>query len=284
MTPASPEVPVLAGVGDLAGRFEAVICDVWGVVHDGCRAFPEALDGLTRLRAAGLPVALVSNTPRPHGPILDQLAGLGVDPRYFDELVTAGDVARAALLELSAGRRCYHIGPARDLPLFEGVAAIRVDSIAAADLIVCSGFADEERETAEDYRAYLAPAAAAGLPLYCANPDLGVFEGGKFLPCAGSIAKLYEEMGGAVRYFGKPYPEVYDWTLARLAAHRGKPLLRHRVLAIGDGLATDVAGARAQGMPVVLIASGLHRNELAGTSNKLFAKARPDWICERLRW
>lgn len=277
-------VSSVAGVGELAGRFDAVLCDVWGVVHDGYHAFPEALDGLVRLRAAGLTVALVSNTPRPHGPILDQLAGLGVDQRHFDELVTAGDVAGAALRELPAGSRCYHIGPARDLPLFDGVAATRTASAATADLIVCSGFADEERETAEDYRDRLAPAAAAGLPLYCANPDLGVFEGGKYLPCAGSIAKLYEDMGGPVRYFGKPYPAIYEWTLARLAAQRSAPLQRRRVLAIGDGLATDIAGARQQGLPVVLIASGLHRDELAGARGKLFAKVRPDWICERFQW
>lgn len=287
----------LSGFSSVAGEFEAVISDVWGVIHDGRAAFPAALDCLARLRARGLPVVLVSNTPRPAPPIHEQLAGLGVEVgEHYDALVTAGDIARALLIERFAGQRCYHVGPERDLPLFEQVPVQRVAAVDAADVLLCSGFVDEERETAEDYRALFTVAVARNLPLICANPDLIVHLGDDILLCAGTLAQFYSELGGTVHYCGKPYGGIYERALKVIGACRGRPVTPARLVAIGDAVHTDILGAQGLGIRSLLITSGIHRDLLgdllAAGGNEAEAVAAlgqthgavPEWIMGKLAW
>lgn len=244
-------VNIVAGLAPLLARAEGAIVDLWGVVHNGVAAFPEALDALARFRLQGGRVVLLSNAPRPFGVVLLQLDRLGVPRDLYDAVVTSGDATRAAL-EASPARRVLHIGPSRDLPLFEGLPMELAGGAHDADLAVCTGLVDDETETAQDYRPMLQHCLERGLRLLCANPDRIVQRGSHIIPCAGAVAKLYEEMGGTVEWHGKPYPSVYDRALAILDT------ARDRTLAIGDGIETDVPGANAQGIPVALVTGGVH--------------------------
>lgn len=280
-----PAFAPLSGLAAVADQFEAVLSDVWGVVHDGRAAFPAAVECLTRLRERGCAVVLLSNTPRPAPPIHEQLRAFGVVAgRHYDALVTAGDVARQLMIEDFSGARVFHLGPERDRPVFDQVPVTITDDLDQADVITCTGFRDEHRETAEDYRPFLTRARARNLPFICANPDIIVHHGADILPCAGAIAALYEEFGGVVHYCGKPHRPVYDRALRVASACHGRKLERSRVLAIGDGLHTDIQGAKAYGLPALFIASGIHRDQWAEGTALQQAGQAPDWVVDRLVW
>jgi len=281
----------VAGLRALAGRYDAVLCDIWGVIHNGVAAHPTAAEALRRFRGAGGAVVLVSNAPRPAEVIRPQLDGLRVPRDAYDAIVTSGDVTRRALRE-RATDAVHHLGPERDLPVFEGL-ALRFAPLDSADVVVCTGLLDDERETAEDYRPRLAAMRARDLPMFCANPDLVVERGGYLVPCAGAIAALYEAMGGTVHYAGKPHLPIYEASLERAAAAAGRPLEPARVLAIGDALRTDLAGALAFGVDALWIAGGIHAEEIdlaAGFDPTRAARwlaaqgARPIGFMEQLRW
>lgn len=294
--PKPGEVPVLSGIAEMASRFDVILCDVWGVLHDGERAHAAAGDALTRFRA--LPgerprrVVLVSNAPRPGASVQVQLDGFGLPRSAYDAIVTSGDLTRA-LIAAKADAPLYHLGPERDLPIFEGLPARRVPPEEAAQ-IVCTGLFDDEVETAEDYRSRLAPLRERGLPMICANPDLVVERGARLIPCAGAIASLYEAMGGTVIYAGKPHRPVYEAAVEAAAALDGlSPAAPDRVLAIGDAIRTDVAGAHGFGVASVLVARGIHAEELGCHAGEPLGEiahwleaqpVHPDAVVEVLRW
>lgn len=254
----------ISGLGEIAAGFDAVVCDVWGVLHNGERAYPAAADALMRFRAARGPVLLLSNAPRPAPGVAAHLRALGVPEGAYDAILTSGDAVRAELARRAAARPgtpVLHIGPERDRPLIEGIDIVRT-RIEQADLVLCSGLYDDETETPEDYRAMLAEAAARRLVMICANPDLKVERGDALIYCAGALAAVYETLGGTVLYFGKPHGPVYALATDRLAALAGRPLAPDRVLAIGDGLRTDVKGANAAGLRPLFVTAGLHAHEL----------------------
>lgn len=270
----------LRGLAAIADLHDAVLSDVWGVIHNGRTAFPAALHALYEMRQRDKPVVLVSNTPRPAPAIHEQLRGFGVHiGKHYDALVTAGDMARLLMTERFAGARAWHLGPTRDDAVFEQVPVTRVDKPEDAEIVVCTGFFHEERETAEDYRPLLEGFLGRVLPFICANPDLIVHRGDEVLPCAGAIAALYDEMGGPVHYCGKPYPQIYDGALTAVSACLGRVVDRARVLTIGDGLATDIKGAKSNGLPALFIASGIHRGEDLGDG-----PLQPDWVLDKLCW
>lgn len=248
--------PRVAGLATFAGRYDVLLCDVWGVVHDGVAAFPAACDALLRWRAGGGRVMLLTNAPRPSGPIHEQLARLGVPREAYDELLTSGDVTRE-ILAARPERRLVHVGPERDLPLYAGLPHTLVADD-EAEAVVVTGLTDDTRETPDDYRERLASLAARRLPLICANPDIVVERGAQRVWCAGALARVYEEFGGEVTLVGKPYPAVYEEARLRLSALYGKPFDRLRVMAIGDGLATDVRGAHGQKIDTLFVTGGIH--------------------------
>lgn len=285
------EIAQLTGLRPLSARYDLLLCDIWGVVHNGVAAFAAASDALSRFRQRGGTVVLVSNAPRPAESILPQLDGLGVPRAAYDSVVTSGDGTRAALVE-RAREAVHHIGPERDLPLFAGL-PLRFAPLDDAAAVVCTGLLDDQRETAEDYRERLELMRSRGLPMICANPDLVVERGDRLVPCAGAVAALYEEMGGAVIYTGKPHRPIYEASLERAAAIAGKPIDPARVLAIGDAIRTDIAGAAAFGIDAILIAGGIHAAEL-GLAGGLDGKhvrrwlaaqgARPIGVMDKLTW
>ncbi len=253
-------IPELPGLRDLAARYDAVICDVWGVVHDGLNAHPSAVDALRRYRAGGGRVLLLSNAARPGAAVARHMEAMGATNDAFDAILTSGDATRLAIQEAAARgvRRIFHLGPDRNLPTIDGAGA---DVVGAddAELCVCTGLVDDDVETPDAYADLLSRMRARGLEMLCANPDLMAERGPRLVFCAGSLAQAYEAIGGRVTYFGKPHAPVYARSLAMLGEVSGHPPAR--VLAIGDGLRTDVRGANAAGLDCLLITAGLHAGE-----------------------
>jgi HAD superfamily hydrolase (TIGR01459 family) len=275
----------------LAAGYDVVLCDVWGVVHNGIAAAPEACDALARFRAGGGTAVLITNAPRPGERVRVILDRLGVPRAAYDGIVSSGDVTRA-LIVARAGQRVFHIGPERDLPMFEGLDA-PMAALEDADYAVCSGLTDDTVETPQDYHALIERMRARALPMICANPDVVVERGDKLVYCAGAIADLYATAGGDVIYAGKPYRPIYEEALAIVQAARGAPVARERVLAIGDSVRTDLKGAAAFGIDCLFVTAGIHAEELGARDNpeaaalaEIFAAAgvAPKAVMHRLRW
>jgi HAD superfamily hydrolase (TIGR01459 family) len=252
-----------AGLSAICGDYDALLCDVWGVIHNGRESFPAACEALSRYRAERGPVILISNAPRPHGPVIEQLDALGVPRSAWTEIVTSGDATRVLLADRAPGP-AWLIGPDRDWPLYEGL-GLETSDVTNAKFISVTGPYDDENDEPGDYRDRFIEAVGRGLELICANPDIVVQRGDKLIYCGGALAQLYESLGGKVTMAGKPYPAIYELALARAAAARGggAPDAR-RVLCIGDGLPTDIRGANARGLDVLFVANGIHGAETVG--------------------
>ncbi|WP_262296119.1 TIGR01459 family HAD-type hydrolase [Microvirga sesbaniae] len=273
----APSRPVhVEGLQPLADNYDLVLCDVWGVLHNGVKAYEAASDALTRFRANGGRVVLVSNAPRPGASVGTQLDGFGVPRTAYDAIVTSGDLTRLAIAE-RIDRIVHHIGPPRDMPIYGGL-DVRFGSIDEADYVVCSGFDNDEEETVEDYRPQLEAMRRRQLLMVCANPDLIVERGSMILPCAGTIALAYEEMGGEVFYAGKPHSPVYDRALAVGAEIAGRSIPKEKVLAVGDAIRTDIAGAAGYGIDSLMIARGIHAEELGLHNGGLVSDHVQDWV------
>lgn len=273
---ASLRPALIEGLQPLADRYDLIFCDVWGVLHNGVKAYEAAGDALTRFRAKGGRVVLVSNAPRPGASVGNQLDGFKVPRTAYDAIVTSGDLTRLAIEE-RIEKVVHHIGPPRDMPIYKGLDA-RFGSIEEADYVVCSGFDDDENETVENYRARLEAMLRRDLLMVCANPDLIVERGHMILPCAGAIALAYEEMGGKVFYAGKPHGPVYDKALALASSIDGRPIPKERVLGVGDAIRTDIAGAVGFGIDSLLVARGIHAEELGLHHGDLVSDHVQDWV------
>jgi HAD superfamily hydrolase (TIGR01459 family) len=244
----------------LASNYDVLLCDVWGVVHNGEVAFPAVCDALIKAREAGVTVVFITNSPRPGEAVIRQLDGLQVPHEAYDGIVSSGDVTRHVIAQRKGETLC-HIGPERDRAIFTGL-DVSFAPLQQAGYVVCSGLEDDERETPEDYRARLEIIRARGLFMVCANPDLVVERGARLVYCAGSVAELYETMGGEVLYAGKPYRPIYERALQKAQGLRDGKIDSRRVLAIGDSLRTDFAGARNFGVDFLFMTAGIHAEEL----------------------
>jgi len=249
----------IGGLRELAPRYDVLLCDVWGVIHNGRESFPVACAALAQFRAEVGPVILISNAPRPNGPIVEQLDSLLVPRESWTELVTSGDATRA-LLKARAPGPVWKIGPDRDWPLYDGLGLTEGGPEDAAFISVTGPYDDETDEPA-DYRDRFLTCVARGLELICANPDIVVQRGDKLIYCGGALAQLYESLGGRSVMAGKPYAPIYEMALERAQAHLGRAVDPARVLCIGDGLPTDVRGANARGLDILFVANGIHGGE-----------------------
>lgn len=283
--------PVIDHFAALASRYDVLLCDVWGVVHNGVAASPEACDALMHFRRGGGTVMLITNSPRPTVSVIPQLDQLGVPRESYDGIVTSGDVTRAVIVERQ-GQTVFHLGPDRDLPIYAGLDVRLVDA-ESADYVVCSGLFDDTHETPEVYRPLLERLKARNLFMLCANPDVVVERGEHLIYCAGALADLYLTLGGEVLFAGKPYPPIYVRALAKAEAARGGKAPLDRVLAIGDSVRTDLKGAVAFGTDCLFIASGIHAGEVgaagepgADTMRAFFAESdvMPKAVMHRLVW
>jgi HAD superfamily hydrolase (TIGR01459 family) len=279
MTPQRDNSPVdlIGGLHTIADRYDLILCDVWGVLHDGLVAFAPASDALVRFRDKGGRVVLISNAPRPGSGVAVQLDKLGVPRAAYDTIVTSGDLTRSVVRDRLPAI-VHHLGPPRDRPIFDGL-GVRFGSIEASDYVVCSGFDDDDVETVDDYRARLEAMRARDLFMVCANPDLVVERGDLLVPCAGALALAYEEIGGAVYYAGKPHRPIYDEALRVAARLSAREAIRpERVLAVGDAIRTDIAGASGLGVDSLLVARGIHAAELRLDEGVLVSQHVQDWL------
>jgi HAD superfamily hydrolase (TIGR01459 family) len=257
----SPTPPIIANAGPLLARYDAVFCDVWGVMHNGRQAHAEAGAALARFRADGGTVVLVSNAPVPADGVERVLERTGVRRDAWDAIVCSGDIALAHIVERGY-RRLHRIGPAkRDSRLFQRLPGPGA-ALDEADAIVCTGLVDETTETVETYQPLIAEGVARALPFVCANPDLVVDVGDRRYLCAGSIAAEYERRGGPVFWAGKPHPAAFAAALERTTELRGAEPPPARLLAIGDALRTDLAAAQGMGVDALFIAAGIHSGEV----------------------
>ena len=256
MSLSTETIPVIDAIAPLGKGYAAWLVDIWGVMHNGVRAFPPAVEATRRYRERGGIVILLSNSPRPSEPLQRQLTSLGVSEQSYDATVSSGDLTRHELAK-HEGARIFHLGPERDLPIFKDLDLTRVDA-KDAELVVCTGLFNDETETPEDYEALLRELAGRKLTMLCANPDHLVERGHSLVYCAGALAQLYEEDGGEVIYAGKPYLPIYELAEETIAGIAGRKVPRSEILAIGDGIRTDMAGAAEFGLDAVFVASGLH--------------------------
>jgi HAD superfamily hydrolase (TIGR01459 family) len=254
-------VPLIGGIAALAPRYDGFILDLWGVVHDGVAPLPGALECLAALKADGKRIALLSNAPRRSDDVVERITRIGVPAGLYHHVLSSGEEAWQHLhrrddpFYAALGRRCLHIGSERDMLIREGLELEFVDTAEEAEFILNTGPAGWE-DVIEDYAPLLRRALARTLPMVCANPDLVVMHGNRLALCAGALAQWYEEAGGRVRWHGKPFRSIYDTCLELLGITD-----RTRILAVGDSLRTDIAGAMGAGLDSVLIAGGIHAEE-----------------------
>jgi HAD superfamily hydrolase (TIGR01459 family) len=274
MSTPSPAIALPHVIAEISLQTDAWLTDIWGVIHNGVTPFASAVEACEAFRAKGGTVVLLSNAPRPASAVAAQLDRIGVPRSAWDGIVSSGDATRS-LLAAQAKLPLFHLGPERDLPIYEGLDVTLADEVAARQ-VVCTGLFDDETETPADYAPMLTRFVAHACPMICANPDLTVERGGKLVYCAGAIAAAYAALGGPVTYAGKPYLPIYEMALAWIAAHRGAPVDKARVLAIGDGVNTDILGAARASIASVYIASGVHMPPGASLDAETLATLFPD--------
>ncbi len=277
----------IKSITQLPKTYAVWFLDIWGVLHNGVRPYSGAVDACQTFRAQGGRVVLVSNSPRPREVVALQLDAVGVPRDAYDAILTSGDVSRG-LIAAHDGETVFHLGPERDLPVYRGL-NVTLGDPGEARAVVCTGLFDDEVETPDDYRDCLAACHARGLEMICVNPDIKVERGGRIIYCAGALAQAYQEIGGKVLYAGKPHKPIYDAAL-RIAGEVCEGTIEAaKVLAIGDGAKTDIAGAIAAGIDAVYVASKVnmeHDETLAQAAERLFADShkRPIAVMRALVW
>jgi HAD superfamily hydrolase (TIGR01459 family) len=274
---------------DVTDRVDVLLSDIWGVVHNGLEAFPEACEALHSHRSRGGTVILITNAPRPADSVRRQLRKLGVTDVTYDAIVTSGDLTRHYVAG-HPGRKVFWLGPERDSSIYRGLDAV-LSPLEEADYLICTGLLDDETETAEDYRPMMLKARERNLPFICANPDIVVERGDRLIYCAGAIAELYRELGGEVIFYGKPHRPIYERAMELAAEQRqGRTVSRERVLAIGDSVRTDLVGAHGFGIDCLFVTRGIHSEEFEGIDQldpasvkELFGHP-PKALIRELRW
>jgi HAD superfamily hydrolase (TIGR01459 family) len=273
---------------DLVGGVDVVLSDIWGVVHNGLEAFPEACAALHTYRQQGGTVILITNAPRPADSVQRQLRKLGIADDTYDAIVSSGDLTRHFVAG-HPGKKIFWLGPERDNSIYRGLDA-DLGPLEQADYIICTGLFDDETESAEDYRAMMLQALERKLPLICANPDIVVERGDRLIYCAGAIAELYRELGGEVIFYGKPHRPIYERAMQLAAEQRGHAAPLSHVLAIGDSVRTDLAGAHGFGIDLLFVTRGIHSEDFEGIDQldpasvkELFGHP-PRALTRELRW
>ena len=286
-------VPIIAGLRDLAPDYDVFILDLWGVLHDGERPYPGAVACMAELKSLGKKLAILSNAPRRAASVARRIGEIGFAPESYDLILSSGEDAWLSLAQrgradadpyyAALGPRCFHLGPDWDKGILVGLPIELAAQPRDADFVLTTGVCNRG-DTIEQYEPVLQEIAARQLPMICANPDLIVINAGKREYCAGALAARYEQLGGKVRYHGKPHAPIY----ARIFALLGG-VARGRVLAVGDSLRTDIAGAQAAGIASLLVMGGIHAEEFAADPAKLEAACaaqgvRPVAAISALRW
>ena len=285
---------LLSGLSAVTGQYDALFCDIWGVIHNGRQHFPPAYEALKCFKAERGPVILISNSPRPNDNLIGQLASLGIMQDGFSAVISSGDATREYLRKFAPSGPAWRIGDPREQALYDGIDIDLSGTPETATFISCSSPFNDEEDTLDQYQHVFEVAAKRDLVMVCANPDKVVQRGDKIIMCAGALADLYASLGGQVIMAGKPYAPIYEMCYAALERLTGKPHDKRRILAIGDGLPTDVLGANGQGLDLLFIAAGIHAVEATDAAGKLdplllkklldVQTAEAKYVAEALRW
>ena len=262
-------------------KYDSIICDIWGVIHNGQELFSSSVDCLYDLKNRGYPIILVSNAPRPGEEIKLILKKMGLKKNCYDKIITSGDLTQKILNDGSLGQNCYHIGPDRDLKIFEGVKVNRV-SFDKSDFIFITGLFNDEEEDENTYLPILKEGKKRKLKLLCANPDIWVQRGSDLIPCAGAISKKYESIGGEVITIGKPFHPIFDEAIKNINS-LGKGKFSSTIV-IGDGIDTDIKGANDYKLDSLLTLGGLFSGQKIDEVYKMInnKKVFPTYLIEEL--
>lgn len=283
----------ITGLQYIASNYDAILCDVWGVIHNGRAAFEPACEALVNFRRAGGHVVLITNAPVPSQQVLDYMKPLNIPAGAFDGCVSSGDATRAVLAQ-NTGKVLWTLGNDSDWEhdryLYEGIDVKRSNSPKDADIGLLIGMRDMRADHPEDYRDELAEIAGTGLKLVCANPDIQVRIGDELHWCAGALAQIYEQEGGPVIYPGKPHAAIYDLAFEKIEALRARPD-KTRILAIGDSPKTDIRGASTQGVDSLYVGTGLAQHSADAEKFETEVRAllaennvEATYVQPRLRW
>lgn len=250
----------LKGISEISDKFDVYFIDLWGVIHNGVQCYPEALKVLEKLKEQNKKIVLISNAPRPAAVVKVFLETIGLESSCYDFLVTSGDITREYISLNSSKKNFYHLGPTRDIDLFKDL-NVALTSKEECDEIICTGLVSDEEEKLQDYKILLDFFLNKKIPLICANPDEVVARGEKIVFCAGALANQYKQEGGMVRYFGKPYSDIYSFALKKVRAHKNfKDKKEINTLVIGDNIKTDIKGANLFNLDSVLILNGIYKD------------------------
>lgn len=250
----------LKGISEISDKFDVYFIDLWGVIHNGVQCYPEALKVLEKLKEQNKKIVLISNAPRPAAVVKVFLETIGLKSSGYDFLVTSGDITREYISLNSSKKNFYHLGPTRDIDLFKDL-NVTLTSKEECEEIICTGLVSDEEEKLQDYKILLDFFLNKKIPLICANPDEVVARGEKIVFCAGALANHYKQEGGMVRYFGKPYSEIYSFALKKIRAHKDfKDKKEINTLVIGDNIKTDIKGANLSNLDSVLILNGIYKD------------------------
>lgn len=290
MTTQTGDTKRIQGLSEIADQYELVLCDVWGVLHNGIAPRKGAIEALSTFKSNGGTVIMITNAPRQRKSVFIQLENMGVPEGTFDNIVTSGDVTRDLIR--SGAKNMLHIGPEKDINLFEGIEINLVDE-ERAEAIICSGLWSEQTETPKDYVELLTRLKERGLPFICANPDLVVEVGDHLEYCAGAIAREYAILGGETLIAGKPHHPIYDVAINEAQKISGKKYDKSSILAIGDGMPTDILGAEKYGLDALYVSAGIHAGEYGEADNPdhlgvldflAESRANPIAYLPRLEW
>ena len=256
----SNEPQKLKGISKISDKYDVYFVDLWGVVHNGVQCYSEALKVLEKLKEQNKKIVLISNAPRPSAVVKVFLETIGLQSSCYDFLVTSGDITREYISLNSSKKNFYHLGPTRDIDLFKDL-NVALTSKEECDEIICTGLVSDEEEKLQDYKILLDFFLNKKIPLICANPDEVVARGEKIVFCAGALANQYKQEGGMVRYFGKPYSDIYSFALKKVRAHKDfKDKKEINTLVIGDNIKTDIKGANLFNLDSVLILNGIYKD------------------------
>jgi HAD superfamily hydrolase (TIGR01459 family) len=255
----------LTGFSEISGSYDAALCDVWGVVHNGIAAYPSAVKALVEYRKAGGRLVFITNAPRPSAPLIAMLDRLGVPRDAYDDIVSSGDATRAMIAPYK-GKVVHHVGPpTEDDGLYEGLGVIRGPAEEAEVVVVTD--LDTDDDTPDMYNKRVDLWLKRGLPMICANPDRVVEHGDKLIYCGGALGDLYEARGGKVLMAGKPYRPIYNEALRLAEVAAGRTLDKSRIVAIGDSVRTDAMGASQFDIDLLFITGSIHAGELDAFGN-----------------
>ena len=256
----SNEPQKLKGISEISDKFDVYFVDLWGVMHNGVQCYPSAIEVLEKLKEQNKKIVLISNAPRPSAVVKIFLETIGLQSSCYDFLVTSGDITREYISLNSSKKNFYHLGPTKDIDLFKDL-NVALTSKEECDEIICTGLVSDEEETLQDYKILLDFFLNKKIPLICANPDEVVARGKKIVFCAGALANQYKQEGGVVRYFGKPYSDIYSFALKKVRAHKDfKDKKEINTLVIGDNIKTDIKGANLFNLNSVLILNGIYKD------------------------